>query len=699
MKFFKLFILLHLPAIVVSGQNSDTTLIQSDTSCFRTTNAFLVNQKNYETLNNSFITGNSFAIIRSQDNPAVLIDGIPVNPILVNNTHYREFLGPVNLLSFDIQGINVRTLQNEDKIISGNYNNAINFHTDEIKTGNSSPQFEVNNFTTFAYQDIDSAGFSSIFSFKAQKSYEKFGYRLSVNNGFQNDYIPENGLQRYSGNVKLIYNPNKQLLLTGFLDYTNFLDFKRKDENNLKSNRLLAYINTHLTLTDWLSLYGVYSFNKLSDISERDLKLEDKNWYGEYYTKSYFEKNNYKYSSNFFDFGFRFNKKFIQSTFINIKLGYNLNSLKYFIENEIVYKYSDGVYGESWFNSEPEEAEKVLYTALKLHNKYIAFSYLLNKTYYGFNKLSFKENENNTFSNHLVSLNFDLVKNSDKIINHIAVNATYGRLANYSIIMRTIRINPVPGYKEPEWTTPFSNDNIELDFLSSFYKNRIDIDFSLYYKNYSKYYHLFKYYTPGGIFSSADNIGKVTKKGYDLNGNFWIIKNNSMDWILGVSLCESIIEPEKNEELIFQLADTTIGNRIISIVSNIRYKRFRYFIEFESKNGYDVNLYKNNFSVSEPFSYGERSQISGVNNSGIPSSVIIENNFGYITDADYFILKRMGLEYQTRSNAKGQYFVIGIQYNKMRRVYLFINDTEKYQEQFQRPSFFNAVSLSLKIHL
>lgn len=698
MKFFKPFVLFNLIAIGVSGQDSEPTLIHSDSSSSRTPDAFMVHRKNYETLNNSFITGNSFAIIRSQDNPAVLIDGIPINPILTNNILYSEFLGPVNLLSFDIQSTNVRTLQNEDKIISGNYNNAICFHTDEIKPGNSSPQFEVNNFTTFAYQDSDQTGFSSIFNVKTQKSFEKFGYRLSLNNGFQNDYIPENGLQRYGGNVKLKYNPIKKLSFTGFWDYTNFHDFKRKDENNLKSNRILAYINTRLSLTDWLYFYGIYSFNNLSDISERDLKSVGEYWNGQQYMKSYFEKNNYKYSSSFFDFGFRFNKRLVENNHIDFKLGYNMNSIRYFTENEKVYQNSSGDYGESWFRYEPEETEKVIYTALKLHNKYIAFSYLLNKTFYGFNNVFFKKKENNSFSNHLVSLNFDFIKNSDKKINYIGVNATYGKLANYLIMTKTIWVNPVSGYQEPDWTTPFNNDNIEFDLLGSFFKNRIDIGFTLYYKNYSNYYHRIEYQTQGGVFSSSENIDKITKKGYDLNGNYWIIKNNSLEWGMGVSLCESLIELEADEMMIYLLPDTIINNRIISIVNNIRYKRLKYVIEFEGKKGFDLNLYRNNISVSEPFSYWERRQISGVNNSGIPGSEIIENYSRYITDTDYFILKRMGLEYQTRSNAKGKYFVFGLQYNKMRRVYLYVNDVEKYQKQFQRPSFFNAVSLSFKMN-
>jgi hypothetical protein len=698
MKFLKLFLLLNLLSIVVSGQDFDTTLVELDTSKFRTTNAFLIQQKNYETFNNSFITGNSSAIIRSQDNPKILIDGIPINPILINNTHYTEFLGQMHLLSYDIQGVSVHTLKNDNKIVSGNYNNAISFNTNEIKLGNNLPQFEVNNFTTLAYLDFDSTGFSTIFNFKAQKSFEKFGYRLSLNNGFQNDYIPENGLQRYGGNLKLKFKPTKRMLFTGFLDYTNFQDFKRTGDNNLKSNRLLTYINTDITITEWLLLYGRYSLNKVSDISERDLNYVGEYWNGEQYSESYFEKINYKYASSFFDIGFCFNKKVVRNTRINLKLGYSLNNINYFNENETDYRHSNGNYGKSKYKSEPEETEKALYSSFELRNKYVTLKYLLNKTDYGFNNLSsLKENENKSFTNQLVSLNFDILKNNDRIINDLGFGATYGKLTNYSIITQPIYINPLPGYQEPEWITAYNNDNIEFDLFSSFLKNRIDVNFSLYYKNYNEYNHLFEFVTWNGFYSSLEDIGNVTKNGYELNGNFNIIQNKSLNWLMSFSFSENSTELERNEELMFQIADTIIKNKVISITNNFRYKNFQLQIVFEGKNGYDLTLYNNNITVSEPFSYWERTQISEINNEGVPTSTRIENYENYITDTDYFILKQIGIEYQTKNNTKGNYYVIGLQYNKMRRLYQYVNDIEKYQEQFQKPSFYNAVSLSFKM--
>ncbi len=697
MRICKLFLLLNLLSIIVSGQATDTISIKIDTSVFRTTNAFLIPQKNYETFNNFFITGNSFAIIRSQDNPKILIDGIPLNPIWVNNTHYTEFLGQMHLLSYDIQGQNVHTLQNEDKIVSDNYNNAISFNTHEIKLGNNSPQYEVNNFTTLGYQNFNSTGFSTIFNFKAQKSFEQFGYRLSLNNGFQNDYIPENGLQRYGGNLKLKYKPIKPILFTGFLDYTKYKDFKRTHDNNLKSNRLFTYINADITLTEWLLLYGRYSLNKVSDFTKRDLNYDGKYRNGEQYNESYFEMNNYKYASSYFDIGLDFKKVIVRNTFITLKLGYNLNRLEYFNEKETDYHNSNRYVENSKYKSEPEETKKVLYTSLKVQNNHVSVNYLFNRTGYGFNGLILKKNENQSFINHLISLNFDFFKNNEKNINNLGFKAIYGKLTNYSILTQPIWINPAPGYQEPEWITAYSNDNIELDLFSSLLRNRIDVSFSLYFKNYKKFNHHFEYETSNGFYSSLEDIGQVTKNGHELNGNFYIIQNKSLDWVMRFSFSKNSTLLERNEELRFQIADTIINNKIISIVNNFRYKNFQLFIEFEGKKGYDLNLYKNNIKVSEPFSYGERTQISEINNKGMPTSANIENYERYITDTDYAILKQIGLEYRTKDNPSGNIFILGIQYNKMRRIFLYVNDIEKYQEQFQKPSFFKAISLSFKM--
>src|SRR5690606_798565 len=258
------------------------------------------------------------------------------------NTGYNEFLGHMHLLSYDIQGVNIHTLQNDNKIVSGNYNNAINFNTSDIQLGKSAYQFEANNFTTLAYQDINSKGYSTIFNFKAKKSYEKFGYRVSLNNGYLNDYIPNNGLQRYGGNLKLKYNPIKPLTITGFLDYTNFEDSKRSGEkiptsfksltvidesnaywddiffnigeNNLTSNRLFTYINAHLDIADWLAIYGKYSYKKVSDSSKRYIENEIDSLSNVIYD----EKRNYTVSSSYFDIGLSFNKWIEENTSINL---------------------------------------------------------------------------------------------------------------------------------------------------------------------------------------------------------------------------------------------------------------------------------------------------------------------------------------------------------------------------------------------
>lgn len=697
MKLFKLSLLLNLLSIMVSGQTSDTVSVKIDTSKFITTNAFLTPHKNYETFNNSFITGNSDVTVRSQDKPRILIDGIPINPNLLN---YNEFLGHMHLLSYDIQSVDVNTLQNDSRIVSGKYNNAISFNTSDIQLGKSAYQFEANNYTSLAYQDFDSLGYSTIFNLKVQKSYDKFGYRVSLNNGYQNDYIPENGLQRYGGNLKLKYQPFKQLLLTGFLDYTQFKDFKRSGEDFLKrenmdpglefiermkrigkyeiiipsgnihkSNRLFTYINADLALTESLLLYGKYSYNSIADTSKRILDYTRTDRSGNPYQETYLENIFYKYTSSYFDIGLSFKKLIEENTAINLTLGISRNSLNYSYESYTA------TFLSKWYSQrEPEETEKALYSALKLQNKHLSLNYLFSTTYYEldniyFSNISSKDNENKTFTNHLVSLNYDFINNDDKKINHLGFGATYGKLANYSIILSY----------EPEWIVALNNNNIELDLFSSFLKKRIDFSFTYYYKKHK------------------EDLGKLTRNGFEINGDFHLIRNKSLDWILKTSFSKNSTELEHNEKLV--IPDTTINNHIISIINSFRYKNFQLSIAFERKNGYDVNLYGNSIIVAKPFSYQKHTQVTGVNNEGVPISKEVYSNVpgnhGYITDTDYFILKQIGLQYQINNHARNKTFAIGLQYNKMRRLYLYVNDVANYQGTFQRPSFYNAISLSL----
>lgn len=702
MKKFGAIILFVSLSISVFGQSQDSVRIDNDTISFETTNAFITNEKNYETINNSFITGNSFGIIRSQDNLKVLVDGMPMNPVLYNNTHYSEFLGSMHLLSFDIQKVNFKTIVSDDKIISGYYNNALDFRTHDIKLGNAKPQFEVNNFTALEYQDLDANGYSTITNFSAQQSYEKFGYRFSLNNGFQNDYIPENGLQRYSGNIKLKYKPNEKIFLIGFLDYSNFQNLKRSQENILKSNRLMTYIDADISLTHWFHLFGKYGFNNVSDVSQRSLKYNGEYYSGGLFSESYIENNDYKYKSSYLDFGVNFNKSVTKTTLLTYSLGFYLYSNIYFSEYESNYQLlnEDSSYGNSsrlWSKSEPKTKEKVLYTSLKLNSKFLTIKYIFNRTNYIFNyNFSPKGNENKTFSNHVVSSNLTLIKNDDKMVNKLGFQLNYGKLINYSINQQPVIIN-LPGYSQPEWVTKFDNDNIEFNLYSSFLRHRIGFNFLLYKKIYSSYSHLFQFIIWDSFISSVEDIGKVTKNGYELNGNFYVVQRKPLNWLLLFSYSKNSIELTRKEGFMLITADTTINNKIISLINNFRYSNFELNFEFESKTGYDINLYRNSISVAEPFTYREFTQISEVNNNGIPTTESIDNFNNYITDTDYFILKHAGLEYHIRDKAKSNKYVIGLHYNKMRRMFFYLNDIHEYQEQFQKPSFYNALSLSFKM--
>ena len=269
MKLFNLFTIFTLLSLPLLGQVNDSTFNDLDTLDFKTTNAFQIQHDNYETFNNSFITGNSYSVIRNQSNNQLTVDGILINPYFSNNTLYSEFLGKMHLLSYDIQDANLNTLENEGQIVTGKFNNAIDFRTHDIQLGNSKAKYEINNFTSLAYQNIDTLGFSSIFNFKAEKSYDKFGYRVSLNNGYQDDYIIDNGIQRFGGNLKLKHQLTKKILLNGFLDYTNLKDMNRSIGSNMNSKRLLSYLEADVSISNTLSLKSKYGINHVTDNAYR----------------------------------------------------------------------------------------------------------------------------------------------------------------------------------------------------------------------------------------------------------------------------------------------------------------------------------------------------------------------------------------------------------------------------------------------
>lgn len=698
MKLVVLIFYLGFIPFVVLGQGMDAERVVNDSTHLETSNAFIIHEKNYETVNNSFITGNSRVMIRSQSNPKLLLDGIPVNPILFNSLHYTEFQGSMHVLSFDMQNAGLNYLQHDDKIISGHYNNAISFKTQDIILGNYSPLFEVNSFSALNYQDIDKTGGSTILNFNVQQGFKNFGYRISFNNGFQNDYLPENGLQRYGSNIKLKYEPHEQISFTGFLDYTTIRDFGRSEVNIQKSNRLLAYINADAALTKWLSFFGKFGLNSLSDVSERVLNQEV--FYGNdyQYTESYFRKNNFEYNSVYADFGFSLHREFEKNRFIKLKLGYSQNSTNYFDEIESNYQSSQGDYAKSWSKREPEDKERTGYVSLNISNESLNIAYLLNSTNYSFGNLVFREKEDKTFYNHLLSVRYDAIRNNSLNVNNLGFQFDFGRLINYSIIPQPVFLNPPPGYQQPEWTTPFDNDNLQIALLSSFLKNRLEVNLSLYQKKYRSFYHLFQYQIWNGNWHvTLEDIGEVTKRGYELYGNYLIVQNKTLYWLVESSYSRNASALDRNQNLMFQLADTLIHNRIISIVNHFAYKSIKLLFEIEGKNGYDINLYRKNISVAEPFSYWERRQVTGINSEGIPTSGNIINYRNYITDINYFVLKQIGLEYHIRDNTRGNNYFIGLQYHKMRRIYFFVDDINTYQEQFQRPSFFNSLSLSFKL--
>ena len=389
MKLIAILLLIHILSLTGYGQAVDSVRIDRDTTQFNTSNAFLFTHGNYETFNNSFITGSSFAVIRSQDNPRIYVDGIPMNPMISTNTYFADYLGGMNLLSYDIEKARIKTLANGSRINAGQYNNSIDFKTFDVKRGKTACQFEVNHFTAFTYQDIETPGYSTLTNVNVQQGFNKFGYRASFSNGFMNDYLPENGLQRYSGNVKLNYQPIKAISLAGFIDYSNFKDFKREadhlDEtmptneeyglnngsgkNALKSNRLFTYVNADITLTKGMSVYGKWAQVNTADQAERYIFFNYKYSDG-YYWIGDFNNNDYKDQSTYKDVGIRFVQSINKNALFNFNIGYSQNNHHYDSKHLFYLILQSGGLSGGNIILDAVTREKVFYTSLKLSNKF-----------------------------------------------------------------------------------------------------------------------------------------------------------------------------------------------------------------------------------------------------------------------------------------------------------------------------------------
>ena len=281
-------------------------------------------------------------------------------------------------------------------------------------------------------------------------------------------------------------------------------------------------------------------------------------------------------------------------------------------------------------------------------------------------------------------------------MNTLGLNAKYGKVANYYF---TPYINDI---NFSDRIIVNKNDNIELSLYSSFLKNRFHFNVNYYNRKYKDYHNLISFYVPNGSSLSEqrtinNRLGKMTLSGLEFNGNLHLIKKRDTDWKVNLSYSANNIDMVANEELSFFIPDTTVNNNLITISNTFKHKNFQFFIEFEGKNGADVFMNNNNFSGPLPYSYGQNSIISGVNNESIPTEENIEEIYSYIVDTNYFILKNVGVDYKL-GNTKKQY-LIGLQYNRMRRIYSFVRDVELNRGHLQKPSFFSAVSLSFKMRL
>lgn len=124
----------------------------------------------------------------------------------------------------------------------------------------------------------------------------------------------------------------------------------------------------------------------------------------------------------------------------------------------------------------------------------------------------------------------------------------------------------------------------------------------------------------------------------------------------------------------------------------------------EGKSGFDYNYFNRKISTAGtspyydlPWSNERREIITGISNNGEP----IREAIGYqdrnaLIKTNYFILKNFGFEYSFKQRPGWlDELSIGIMFNRIRRIYIYLNDIERYQNQQQLPSFMNSIDLSL----
>lgn len=254
--FLKLLITFSLSAFL-----ANTATAQS----LQNPNPFTFSAPGYEKFNTNPLMSNGIIFYKGQYGTSVLVDGFVVfNPALYSE-HNKYSIFNSSLLSWDIKSSEIT-----DKLIDGKFapfgsNNQLNFLTHDVNTKKGYSNFEFNTFTGIT-SIPKAARKHTVNNISYEKGFGKFGYRVSVNGGYDRENEFPHGAKRIGVNLKMRYSPSDKLDIQLFSDFTNFnsINTKKGGDPNLLSNHSFSYLTIGYKPIENLNikLKGSYNYTK-----------------------------------------------------------------------------------------------------------------------------------------------------------------------------------------------------------------------------------------------------------------------------------------------------------------------------------------------------------------------------------------------------------------------------------------------------
>lgn len=303
-------------------------------------NPFSFSAPGYEKFNTNPLMSNGIIFYKGQYGTSVLIDGFVLfNPALYSE-HNKYSIFNSSPLSWDIKSSEIT-----DKLIDGKFapfgsNNQLNFSTHDVNTKKGYSNFEFNTFTGIT-SIPKVARKHTVNNISFEKGFGKFGYRVSVNGGYDRENEFPHGAKRIGANLKLRYSPSDKIDIQLFSDFTNFnsINTTKGGDPNLLSNHSFSYLTIGYKPIESLSvkLKGSYNYTKeelpyyyYPDSFTWDIRgnlgsvvTRDKYWFVE---KVYNSKQNSLYSGIFADYIKSLGKLNLR---LSVGLDYNINKEDY----------------------------------------------------------------------------------------------------------------------------------------------------------------------------------------------------------------------------------------------------------------------------------------------------------------------------------------------------------------------------------